>query len=185
MNPSANLVLIGPMGCGKSTVGIRLARMLRLEFIDLDREIERRTGVSVAWIFDVEGEAGFRERESELLAEACAGRGRLIATGGGAVLREANRELIARSGFVVYLRLGVDAQLARLARDRKRPLLQAADRRARLEALAAERNPIYESLADLALSSDGRSPQAMAEQLRRRLVGLWQRLDSDAQGPAA
>jgi shikimate kinase len=137
------------MGSGKTTIGRRLARRLGLDFFDCDHEIEARTGASINLIFDIEGESGFRERESRMLQELTARQGVLVATGGGAVLAEANRNLLKRTGTVVYLRTPVAKQLQRLRRDNSRPLLQTAARARKLEELAQTRDPLYEELADL------------------------------------
>lgn len=153
------------MGSGKTSLGRRIAPALGLEFIDLDEELERRCGVEVAVIFDIEGEAGFRERERELLAEIAAGSGRLVATGGGSVLDPRNRAVLRRSGLVVWLRTSVDQQLRRLERDRRRPLLAAPDRRERLLRMAEQRNPIYAELADLVFESRNRPMPVMADAL--------------------
>lgn len=175
MNPAPNVFLIGPMGAGKSSVGRRLAAHFALAFTDLDSLIERRTGTSVATIFAIEGEAGFRRRESALLAEAVAADGILLATGGGAILAPENRRLLAARGFIVWLETSVDQQLARLAHDRQRPLLEATDRRARLEHLAAERDPIYRRLADLIVPGDARSCRAAVERAAGLLDKHWRR----------
>lgn len=137
------------MGSGKTTIGQKLARRLGLEFFDCDAEIEARTGVSINLIFEIEGESGFRERESRMLQELAGRDGVLIATGGGAVLAESNRNLLKRTGTVVYLETPVRRQLQRLRRDRSRPLLQTAERERRLQELAETRNPLYEQVADL------------------------------------
>jgi shikimate kinase len=137
------------MGSGKTTLGRRVARTLGLDFHDCDEEIERHTGASVSLIFDIEGEAGFRDREARMLTSLARRDGVLVATGGGAVLRDANRELLRRRGLVVWLHTTVDQQLERLRLDRQRPLLQTPDRRERLEALAAERDPLYAAVAHL------------------------------------
>src|SRR5687768_7735280 len=123
MNPAPNLVLVGPMGAGKSSLGRRLATRLGLEFVDADRELERLAGASIPLIFELEGEAGFRAREEQLLAELLAGAGRVIATGGGAVLSTATRERLRARGYVVHVQVSIEQQLARLARDHVRPLL--------------------------------------------------------------
>lgn len=149
MNPSPNLFLIGPMGSGKSSIGRRLAQHFGMPCVDLDARIEERTGASVATIFEIEGEAGFRHRESELLAELSSQQGIVLATGGGAVLVPANRVLLRERGFVVWLETSIEQQLQRLVHDRQRPLLDAPDRRGRLELLQRERDPIYAELADL------------------------------------
>ena len=157
--------LVGPMGSGKTTLGRRAAGLLDLEFIDCDEEIERRTGASVNLIFDIEGEAGFRSRESQLLEEL-AGRDRvLIATGGGVVTVPENRDVLRRAGFVVWLPTSVQQQLRRLEMDKKRPLLQAPDRRARLEAMARQRDPLYGSVADLVFRPRQRGVARTAEAL--------------------
>jgi len=151
MNPSRNLFLIGPTGAGKTSVGRRLAAHYGLCFVDLDREIEQRTGTDVTTVFELEGEAGFRLRESALLDEFSAGNGVLLATGAGAVLDPRNRALLMARGYVLWLQADVEQQLQRLARDTQRPLLAGTDRRARLEAMAAIREPLYRDTADLAL----------------------------------
>lgn len=149
-----NLVLIGPMGAGKTSVGRRVASALKMEFVDSDREIERRTGVDIPTIFEFEGEEGFRDRETAVLHEVCARTGIVLATGGGAILCEENRVALNRCGFVVYLRTSIAVQLRRTALDSKRPLLQTADPRVRLEALMEVRGPLYEELADFTVDTD-------------------------------
>lgn len=151
MNPSRNLFLIGPTGAGKTSLGRRLAAHYGLAFVDLDREIEQRTGTDVATIFEIEGEAGFRRREGALLEEFSAGDGVLLATGAGAVLDPANRSRLATRGYVLWLQADVEQQLRRLAHDHQRPLLAGADRHAKLAAMAAIREPLYRETADLAL----------------------------------
>ena len=173
MIAAPNLVLVGPMGAGKSSIGRRLAGRLGLRFVDADRAIEEATGASVPVIFECEGEAGFRARERALIAELCAGRDQLIATGGGAVLEAANREALRQRGFVVYLRVGIEQQLRRLARDTVRPLLAGPDRRERLQQLAAQRGPLYEEIADLTFDCD-RLPLAEAvSRLATELAPRW------------
>lgn len=175
MNPSSNLFLVGPMGAGKSTIGRRLAQHYDLPFIDLDEEMERRNGVSIALIFELEGEPGFRCRESRLIEELSCREGVVLATGGGAVLAESNRRLLRERGFVLYLSATVAQQIARLARDVKRPLLQAPDRRERLEAMAAHRNPLYEEIADLTVTGSNTAVAQAARQIAARLDAQWQR----------
>jgi len=164
-----NIFLIGPMGSGKTTLGRRIAPKLGYDFIDLDEELEKRCGVEVAVIFEIEGEQGFRERESGLLAEIAARRGQLIATGGGSVLSEANRDVIRTNGIVVWLKTSVSQQIHRLERDKRRPLLAAPDRRTRLTAMAEQRNPIYASLANLVFESQNRPLIQMAGALERTI----------------
>jgi shikimate kinase len=181
MNPAPNLFFIGPMGAGKTTVGRHVAELLGMPFHDLDHEIELRTGAAVSLVFDLEGEAGFRKRETAALAELAACSGIVLSTGGGAVLAEANRRALAGRGFVIWLDAAIDAQLARLARDRQRPLLNAPDRRARLEQLARERNPIYAELADLRIASHGTGNSAhTARQIVALLETRWQRGNTGA-----
>ncbi len=174
MNPSRNLFLIGPTGAGKTSLGRRLAAHYGLAFVDLDREIERRTGANVATIFEIEGEAGFRQRESVLLNEFSAGDGVLLATGAGAVLDAANRERLAARGYVLWLQAGIEQQLERLAHDSSRPLLADPDRRARLEAMAAIREPLYQATADLVLPA-AHGVAASAAQAIALIDRHWQR----------
>jgi shikimate kinase len=176
MNPAPNLFFVGPMGAGKSTLGKRVADALDLPFFDLDHEIQAQCGADVALIFDIEGEGGFRRRESAMLAEFAARDGIVLATGGGAILADENRDLLRARGFVVFLETTVDEQLERLARDRKRPLLAAPDRRERLEQLAAQRNTLYREIADLTLPAGHRGSVAqVAQHLAARLTQAWQR----------
>jgi shikimate kinase len=175
MNPSANLFLVGPMAAGKSSIGRRIARRFGMQFADLDDEVVKRTGASVNLIFEHEGEAGFRRRESATLAELVARDGLVLATGGGSVLVDDNRRLLARRGFVIWLRVTVGQQLARTGRDHSRPLLNTPDRRARLEALAQIREPLYAQIADLVFDADGSGPGAAAERMALALDGRWQR----------
>ncbi len=181
MNPAANIFLIGPMGAGKTSIGRRLAAALGMPFIDLDQAIEERSGASIALTFDIEGEAGFRRREREMLAELVERRGIVLSTGGGAVLDPINRDLLARHGFVIWLDAGVAAQLERLRHDRKRPLIGSGDRRATLEHLAAERNPMYAEIADLHIASSGHgSSGTLARHIAGLLERAWQREISDS-----
>ncbi|MDO7653173.1 MAG: shikimate kinase AroK, partial [Porticoccus sp.] len=149
MSKQNNLFLVGPMGAGKTTIGRFLADYLSLEFIDLDAEIETRCGANIPWIFDVEGEAGFRKRESQILEEVTTRSGILLATGGGAVLDESNREILKQRGYVAYLSASVEQLLERTANDRSRPLLQVDNPREVIEKLIAERDPLYREVADL------------------------------------
>jgi shikimate kinase len=184
MNPAPNLFFVGPMGAGKSTIGRRTAELLDLPFFDLDQEVEEHCGAGIPLIFDVEGEAGFRRRESAALADLAAREGIALATGGGAVLAEENRRCLRTRGFVVFLETTIDEQLARLARDRKRPLLAAPDRRERLEQLAAIRNPLYREIADLTLpAGHGGSTAQVARRLANQLADTWRR--DAASGQAA
>jgi shikimate kinase len=184
MNPAPNLFFIGPMGAGKTTIGRRVAGHLGLPFHDLDHEIEAHTGAAIPLIFELEGEAGFRQRESSVLAEFAAHDGIVLATGGGAVLAAENRERLRERGFVVYLEASLEDQLARLARDRKRPLLVAPDRRERLRDLAAVRNPLYRDTADLVVpASRHRNVVALSRQLAPDLARTWRRSDQAVATP--
>ncbi len=160
------------MGAGKTTIGRQLARRLEREFFDSDREIERSAGVDIPTIFEFEGEPGFRERESRALRKLAAHERIVMATGGGAVLAPENRALLARSGRVVYLVTGVDEQLRRTDRDRNRPLLQTDQPRLALEALAAERNPLYRGLADIEVCTERRNVRSVVNQLLKELRAL-------------
>ena len=175
MNPAPNLVLVGAMGAGKSSLGKRLARRLALEFVDADERLEQAAGAAVATIFEVEGEAGFRRREARLLDQVLASAGQLVATGGGAVLAEDTRVRLRERAFVVWLRIAVDQQLARLARDSTRPLLAGGDRRQTLEALARVRDPLYASIADLVFEPEGRDLAGSTRRLAELLERQWQR----------
>jgi len=175
MNPAPNLVLVGPMGAGKTSVGRRLAERLGLEFVDVDRRIEEQTGARIATIFDCEGEEGFRTRERAALAGLLAGRGTLAATGGGAVLDPASRELIRARGYTVWLQVEPDEQLRRLARDRTRPLIASGDRAQVLRRLALQRDPLYAEVADLRFDTAGLSPATAAAQLAGLLEARWRR----------
>ena len=157
------------MGAGKSTIGRLLAQELKLTFIDSDREIEERAGANIPWIFDVEGEAGFRDREQAVIEELTASNDIVMATGGGAVKREANRAALAAGGFVVYLQTSVDQQLERTARDKNRPLLQTENPRAVLETLMDERDPLYRSVCDLLIHTDKRHPRSVVTSIVRQL----------------
>lgn len=172
MQRSKNIILVGPMGAGKSTVGRRLARLLGRRFVDLDELIEERTGVSIPLIFELEGEARFRQREAQMLKEVIDWPDLVLATGGGSVLLAENRECLRSHGFVIYLRASVAIQLQRLARDKKRPLLQAPDRKQRLERMAEERNPLYLAVADEVAESISDRPARLARTLANRLVAL-------------
>lgn len=154
-----NVFLIGPMGAGKSTIGRLLAKEIGYPFMDSDREIEARTGADIPWIFDVEGEEGFREREEAMIAELVREDGIVLATGGGVVMREANRHALGANGLVVYLRTSVEQQLQRTAKDRQRPLLQTPDPEKVLRDLMAKRDPLYSEIADLTIETDQRGPK--------------------------
>ena len=186
MNPARHIVLVGPMGAGKPSIGRCLAGHLGLPFVDSDQEIERRTGATVPTIFDCEGEQGFRIREREVLDALLAGPPAVIATGGGVVLDAGNRRLLAGRGFVVHLHVDVPGQLQRLARDRSRPLLASDDREAILHRLARERGSLYADVADLEFDTRQRSAAETARELAGLLESQWRRGDADRHAePAA
>ncbi|MEH6415692.1 shikimate kinase [Pseudomonas sp. CGJS7] len=175
MNPASNLILVGPMGAGKTCIGKRLAERFGLRLVDADREIEQRTGASVAAIFEHEGEAGFRARESAVLAELLSEDGLLLATGGGAVLAADNRHLLRERGYVVQLLVSVEQQLERLAQDRSRPLLARGDREQVLRDLASARAPLYAEVADLRFDTGAMSALDAALGLAAELDLHWRR----------
>lgn len=157
--------LVGPMGAGKSTIGRLLATELGFNFRDSDRVIEERTGADIPWIFDMEGEEGFRERESAVLQELAGESNTVVATGGGIVLREQNREVMKSAGFVCYLTASIDQLVERTARDKKRPLLQVENPRQKIIDLLAMRDPLYQGAADFVVNTDRRSPKAVAQEI--------------------
>ena len=175
------LFLVGPMGSGKSTVGRHLADLLGCAFIDSDAEIESRAGADIPWIFDVEGETGFRRRETAVLKDLVVHSGAVIATGGGAILAAENREMMARTGIVVFLNASVAQQLKRTGSGEGRPLLQQGDREETLKQLMAQRDPLYRALADVIISASGDNARKVARQIEAVLLerGLIPRHDGD------
>ena len=172
MKPEDNIVLVGMMGAGKTSVGKLLARRLKRAFYDSDEEVERRCGVRIPVIFDIEGEAGFRARETQVIGELCALERIVLATGGGAVLTQDNRRRLAARGTVVYLHARPAHLWQRVRHDRNRPLLASADPQGKLEELYAERDPLYREVADLVLDSGKQSLETLAKELLSRLDGL-------------
>jgi len=166
-----SLFLVGPMASGKTTVGQKLASRLDLDFVDVDQEIERRSGVSIAWIFDVEGEQLFRERESRIIEELTPVPGLLLATGGGAILKAENRRFLIERGAVLFLDTTVETQLNRTARDNRRPLLQNVDKRKVLTDLKLARDPLYREVADVTVNVDNRPAKKMIEAIIAKLLG--------------
>ncbi|WP_022653296.1 shikimate kinase AroK [Aquaspirillum serpens] len=169
MKASGNLFLVGLMGAGKTTVGRQLARLTGKTFYDSDHEIEARTGVRIPVIFEIEGEAGFRVRESEMIAELAALPDIVLATGGGAVLDPHNRQILANHGTVIYLRASIDDLLARTQHDKNRPLLQTANPRAKLEALFAQRDPLYREVADIVVDTSRQNINTLVHRLLRQI----------------
>ncbi len=175
MQSAPNLILIGPMGAGKTSIGRRLAERLGLRFVDVDHLVVERAGADIPTLFEHVGEAGFRERERAALALALAGEGQVVSTGGGAVLSAENRRLMRERGFVVHLHVGVEGQLRRVGHDRNRPLLRRPDRDRALRELAAVRDPLYAEVADLRHDTEGLSPGRATTELIERLAACWQR----------
>ena len=153
------------MGSGKTTVGKQLAKRTRMDFVDSDHIIEDRCGVSISTIFDIEGEAGFRKRETKVLSELCDRSGIVLATGGGAITVEENRILLRKSGFVVYLKTSIETQLARTQKNNNRPLLENVDAEKRLTELMAERGTLYEQEADLVVTSGERIVSKVVDEI--------------------
>lgn len=173
MSQMRNLVLIGLMGAGKTSVGRHLAQLLGWEFLDTDHVLEERCGADIPWIFDIEGEAGFRRRETEVLEDLCQRENTVIATGGGIVLSQHNRSLLKTCGTVVYLSATPEQLYARVAHDTHRPLLQVENPEAVLAKLLQEREPLYLEVASLVVPSEpNRSAKYMADQLVARLAEL-------------
>ena len=169
MKKPQNVFLIGPMGAGKSAVGRQLARLLHLSFMDSDDEIEARTGVDIPFIFEKEGEEGFRNREAKVIDDLSKIDGLVLATGGGAVVSAQNRSNLGARGFVVYLHTTVEQQLARTQKGRQRPLLESGDRRQILDELMEQRDAMYRDVADLIVETDGRKVKAVANEILERL----------------
>ena len=167
--PSGNIFLVGMMGAGKTTVGKMLAREMGKIFIDSDEEIQKRTGVIIPHIFDIEGEAGFRQREASVIQEMAQRNNIVLATGGGAVLNDQNRAALHSNGIVVYLRSSVHDLWQRTRHDRNRPLLQTADPYAKLKELHKQRDPLYMQVADLVELTGKQSAHILVMGLKNKL----------------
>lgn len=153
------------MGAGKSTIGRLLASELDFQFLDTDHIIEERSGANIAWIFDVEGEQGFRDRETGVLAEVILADRAVIATGGGIVLRQENRELLKASNMVIYLTASLDQLIKRTFKDKKRPLLQVDDPKSKIKEIFEYRDPIYREVADHVIVTDGSSSKHVVQRI--------------------
>jgi len=164
-----NLFLVGPMGAGKSTIGKRLAKALNKVFIDSDHQIESRTGVDIPTIFDIEGEPGFRKREAAMIDELTKSNNIVLATGGGVILNEANRQHLMSRGIVIYLRTSVSQQLARTKHDRNRPLLARDDPKSILNELMQIRAPLYQETADIIVDTDHRHSNQVVKDIEKKL----------------
>ncbi|WP_108652313.1 shikimate kinase AroK [Dongshaea marina] len=172
MAEKRNIFLVGPMGAGKSTIGRHLAQQLHMEFYDSDQEIERRTGAEVSWVFDIEGEEGFRVREEKVINDLTEKQGIVLATGGGSIESKESRNRLSARGIVVYLETPIEKQLARTQRDKRRPLLQTEEEpQTVLERLATMRNALYEEVADYVVQTDEQSAKVVANQIIKQ-IGL-------------
>ena len=170
INQKGNIILIGPMGSGKTSTGRMLAKEMGYAFADTDEEVTKRTGVSIAYIFDVEGEEGFRKRECLALKECLNNNNNMIlSTGGGIVLSKENRDLLQDSGTVVYLQASIRSQVKRTASTNNRPLLQNKDPEETLEKLMLTRAPLYEEIADITIMTDNKSLQEMSKEIQRAI----------------
>ncbi|KPV94143.1 Shikimate kinase 1 [Pseudoalteromonas sp. P1-9] len=170
MAEKRNIFLVGPMGAGKSTIGRHLADQLHLEFFDSDQEIERRTGADIAWVFDIEGEEGFRRREESVISDLTEKQGIVLATGGGSIISKDVRNKLSARGIVVYLETPIEKQLARTQRDKKRPLLQTEEApKDVLVRLADERNPLYAEVSDFVVRTDEQSAKVVANQIIEKI----------------
>lgn len=165
----SSIFLIGPMGAGKSTIGRLLSSELKLVFHDSDKVIEERCGANIPWIFDKEGEQGFRDREQQVIDDLTQQSSILLATGGGAVIRPENRQYLSNRGTVVYLKASVEQQIARTERDRNRPLLREGNPKQILQNLFQQRDPLYQSIADIIIETDQRNPRWVVQELRKKL----------------
>lgn len=165
-----NVFLIGPVGAGKSTIGRQLANELKLEFVDSDREIEQRCGVDIDWIFDIEGEEGFRNREQEILIELAKRQNIVLATGGGVIIRPENRTLLSSRGKVVYLQASIEQQLERTSKDKKRPLLQVSNKTEKLKELMKFRAPLYDEIADITIETTDTTVRNVVQKITNLLM---------------
>ncbi|WP_343188183.1 shikimate kinase AroK [Buchnera aphidicola (Ceratoglyphina bambusae)] len=170
MAEKRNIFLIGPMGAGKSTIGKYLAQKLNMDFYDSDKEIENRTGADIAWVFDVEGEIGFRNRESKIIDELTKKNGIVLATGGGSIVSEKIRNMLSSRGTVIYLKTTIEKQLIRTKRDKNRPLLNNKElsNKTILENLAKERNHLYNNISDLTVDTDLNSAKSIASYIFKK-----------------
>ena len=165
MDLKQHVILIGPMGAGKSTIGRILSETLSVTFTDIDKVIQDKAGASIPWIFDIEGEGGFREREKQALEQIVLEEPQIIATGGGCVLSQSNCDVMRNAGDVFYLVASIDQQIERTSRDKNRPLLQTANPRKTLSDMAIVRNPIYDSLANINIDTNSKIPKLVAQDI--------------------
>ena len=171
---SGNIFLVGPMGAGKSTVGRQLAKALGRDFYDSDKEIEKRTGVSISWIFEMEGEEGFRIREQKVIDDLTKLKDIVLATGGGAVLTDENRLALRSRGNVVYLSASAEQLFRRTSKDKTRPLLQTEDPKQQITKLLEQRDPLYKNVADIELRTGDQSIQHAVSEVIKQLENVGQ-----------
>ena len=169
MAKNQNIFLIGLMGAGKTTIGRQIANELSLDFFDSDHEIENRTGVTVTHIFDIEGETGFRKRETAMLDELTQKKGIVLATGGGAILKPENRQFLMSRGTTIYLFANIDTLMERTSKDRNRPLLQTENPRGKLEELLTLRDPLYRETADIIIDTGKDSIRLAIKEILEKL----------------
>jgi shikimate kinase len=163
------IFLIGPMASGKTTIGQKLAKHLQIGFIDTDQQIEKNTGAEISWIFDIEGEKSFREREHQILKKACSEINCVISTGGGIVIRKDNRDLLRDSGLIIYLETSIQSQLERTLLDKSRPLLDSKDKELTLRNLKKERSPLYEEIANITIKEKERGHNVIFQDILNKI----------------
>ena len=181
LNSTTNIFLVGLMGSGKTTIGRALAKRLNKRFVDADHEIEARTGATIPWIFEIEGEANFRQREADVIRDLTAQEGIVLATGGGAVLNEQSRQLLKERGTVIYLRASVNSILQRTSHDRNRPLLQTDDPKARIEELSQQRAPLYQEVAHIIIETGRPNVQSVVQTILGQLPNVSETLSAENQ----
>lgn len=163
------IFLIGPMASGKTTIGQKIAKHLGINFIDTDHQIEKKSGVEISWIFDIEGEEKFRNRESQMLKKVCREENCVISTGGGVVIKRENRDLLRKSGLIIYLEASVQSQLERTLLDKSRPLLDSKDKELTLIKLKKERSPLYEEIANITIKESERSHNDILQEILKKI----------------
>ena len=181
MNYTGNVFLVGPMGVGKTTIGRALADQMQLEFFDSDKEIEASTGADIPWIFDVEGEQGFRERELRMIDMLSKRKQLVLATGGGAILSKKTRKRLKKRGLVVYLRASIKQQVERTPRDKNRPLLRTENPEETIIKLMAQREPLYLEVAHIMVDTNRRNPRSVSAEIMRQ-IRMLQADESSAEG---
>ncbi len=181
---NSNIFLVGLMGSGKTTIGRALAKKLNLRFVDADQEIEARTGASIPLIFEIEGEASFRQREADVIRDLTAQQGIVLATGGGAVLNEQSRRYLRERGIVIYLRASANSILQRTSHDRNRPLLQTADPKAKIEELSRQRAPLYQEVAHIIIETGRPNVQSVLQNIFTQLEQFNQAASAPAPTPS-